>query len=129
MTFCDNCGSPDQRQPYCPSCGCRLFEPPAGPLYRVVPSRVRPDVATRGFEPAAEGVDGQPAGVYVWDSLQAAEEYVGDKSEPHDIYELDAVEVLPDPLWNSYGAWVSPHPIPAERVRLIRSDVTPDACG
>jgi hypothetical protein len=117
--YCPNCGGPTEYRPTCSSCGETLIIPPVGPFYRVVPVTARPDVEARGFLPAGEGIDGQPAGVYLWDTLDAAAEYVEDKDDLHDVYEVARATVEPDPLWNGYGSWVCSEAIPARDVRRI----------
>ena len=117
---CSYCGAPSHAQRHCPSCESELWTPPPGPFYRVAHRDERDLIASRGFQPADEGIDGQPAGVYLWASLDAAEDYLADKDgAPHDLYEIRAATVTPDPLWAGYGAWVSAHAIsPAEITRL-----------
>lgn len=87
------------------------------PYYHVAPSQFREEIKANGLR-GADRVDTTP-GVYLWDSLDSAEDYRGDKDEPHDIWEVNPRNpVEPDEQWGQYGAYRT-GPVDSSDIRRV----------
>lgn len=86
-------------------------------MYHVAPSSLRPQIEREGLR--ANKPEDNEHGVYVWPTVDDAQQYVSQGDDPQDIWEchIPHDDLYDDEVWGM-GAGVTPNDVPPEKVSL-----------